>query len=203
MDVNINLQGRIDKIVDKTILRFIPHSIKPNQITLIRFLLIPLVSYLFFVHNNLLALIVFVVAASTDFIDGAMARTRHQITDLGKIIDPVADKLLILAALVGIGLKFLIIKVFVVFILIELAGIVLDGLFTFKIGKVMGANFYGKIKMVLQSVAVITFLIGFLLHNVLIIKISEDILILALVFAVMSSIKQIKLRLAGSREKKA
>jgi CDP-diacylglycerol--glycerol-3-phosphate 3-phosphatidyltransferase len=194
MRLKLNVQGKIDGIIDKIFLRFIPHSITPNQVTVLRFILIPIMCYLFAINMFDWALVVFVVAASTDFIDGAMARTRNQITNLGKIIDPVADKLLILSALVFIGFDYLIVKIFVGFIAIELIAIFLDAIFALKIGKVIGANIYGKIKMILQCICVGLFILGIAIKSQIIINISEEVLILALVFAVLSAIEQVRIR---------
>ena len=108
-----NVQKTIDGIIDKIFLRFIPHSIRPNQVTVIRFILIPFVYLLLINEHYEWGLVIFVIAACTDFIDGAMARTRNQITDTGKIIDPIADKLLILSVLFSVGTDYLIAKIFI------------------------------------------------------------------------------------------
>jgi CDP-diacylglycerol--glycerol-3-phosphate 3-phosphatidyltransferase len=200
MRLKMNVQGIVDGIIDKIFLRFIPHSVTPNQVTVLRFILIPIMCYLFAVSMFDWALVVFVIAASTDFIDGAMARTRNQITDLGKIIDPIADKLLILTALVYIGFDYLIVKIFVGFIAIELVAILLDAMFALKIGKVIGANIYGKIKMVLQCVCVGLFILGIAIKSQILINISEEVLILALVFAVLSAIEQMRIRVESSKK---
>ncbi|MFZ2125093.1 MAG: CDP-alcohol phosphatidyltransferase family protein [Candidatus Saccharimonadales bacterium] len=200
MRLKTNVQRIVDGIIDKIFLRFIPHSVTPNQVTVLRFILIPIMCYLFAISMFDWALVVFVIAASTDFIDGAMARTRNQITDLGKIIDPVADKLLILTALVFIGFDYLIVKIFVGFIALELVAIFLDAIFALKIGKVIGANVYGKIKMILQSFSVGLFILGVAVNSQILINISEETLILALVFAILSAIEQVKTR-AGNNKK--
>lgn len=75
----------------------------PNRITLARILLIPLVIFFymadFIPYGKLVSFIVFVVACCTDFIDGHIARSRGLVTDLGKFLDPIADKVLIMSAL--------------------------------------------------------------------------------------------------------
>ena len=74
----------------------------PNALTLVRIILIP-VFVLFYVFQipdwNLWAAIVFIAASVTDLLDGYLARKWNQITDFGKLMDPMADKLLVLAAL--------------------------------------------------------------------------------------------------------
>ena len=75
----------------------------PNFITLVRILLIPVFVMLFFTptpDRSLSAAFVFVVAAITDLLDGYIARRTGQVTKLGKLLDPIADKLLVLSALI-------------------------------------------------------------------------------------------------------
>jgi CDP-diacylglycerol--glycerol-3-phosphate 3-phosphatidyltransferase len=75
----------------------------PNQLTLLRIILIPvfvLVYYLPFDWNNLIACIIFVLAAVTDALDGYLARKLNQTSSLGAFLDPVADKLMVAVALV-------------------------------------------------------------------------------------------------------
>ncbi|MEE8124731.1 MAG: CDP-diacylglycerol--glycerol-3-phosphate 3-phosphatidyltransferase [Nitrospirales bacterium] len=75
----------------------------PNAITLLRILLIPVFVWLFSESNPdraLAAAIVFASAAFTDFLDGYLARRRGQITNVGKLLDPVADKLLVASGLI-------------------------------------------------------------------------------------------------------
>lgn len=75
----------------------------PNAITTLRVILAPLVAALLLqprASARLVAFIVFLVAALSDLVDGALARRRGEITDFGKLVDPVADKLLLVATLV-------------------------------------------------------------------------------------------------------
>jgi len=187
-----NVQKTIDGLIDKVFLRFIPTTVRPNQVTAVRFILIPIIYYFFTINRFDIALVIFVIAASTDFIDGAMARTRDQITTLGKIIDPVADKFLILTVLLYIGLNYLIVKIFVVFILLELFAILMGIFFNFAVDRPIGANVFGKIKMVLQSLSVGLFILGLIINNLFLINISKEILFLALIFAIMSGIRHIQ-----------
>ncbi len=77
----------------------------PNIITLARICLTPVIALLPFIAGywpKLIAFIVFLVAAISDLWDGYLARSRNQVTDLGKMLDPIADKLLLLATLIPI-----------------------------------------------------------------------------------------------------
>lgn len=77
----------------------------PNVLTMARILITPVVALLPFIDGywpKLICFVVFVTAAVTDVIDGRIARRRNMITDLGKLLDPLADKLLLVATLVPI-----------------------------------------------------------------------------------------------------
>ncbi len=73
-----------------------------NKLTMLRILLIPvfvLVLYLEFDYNNYVALTIFILASVTDLLDGKIARKYNMITDFGKFMDPIADKLLVTSAM--------------------------------------------------------------------------------------------------------
>ena len=77
----------------------------PNKITLARICLVPLfmiVLYLPFNAANLVGLIIFILASLTDSLDGHIARSRNLVTNFGKFLDPLADKLLVAAALIAL-----------------------------------------------------------------------------------------------------
>ncbi len=71
-----------------------------NKLTMLRVLLIPAFLVLLYLDLRYAALVVFIVASITDFVDGYVARHYNQITDFGKFMDPLADKLLTAAAMV-------------------------------------------------------------------------------------------------------
>ncbi len=186
---NINVQKSIDGVISKLFLWFIPESVRPNHITVIRFILVPIVYWLLVSQQLVLGSIVFTIAALTDAIDGAMARTRGQITDVGKVIDPIADKLLILTALFYIGWDFLLIRVFVIYILFEMLAVLIGYFFAPILGKTTGANFFGKIKLNLQCLSIGLFIIGAIAHNHTLIEAAKYVLFVALFFAVVAGIE--------------
>ena len=71
----------------------------PNILTIIRLLLVGVFYYVFNLPDHMAALAVFLLAGATDIVDGYIARKYNQITDLGKLLDPIADKLLLIVAL--------------------------------------------------------------------------------------------------------
>lgn len=111
---------------------------------------------------NLIVCIVFVVAASTDALDGYLARSRNEVTDLGKFLDPVADKMLVNSMLVYLAIPAgfnqnaqLTIPAFCV-ILMVIRDLVVDALRFIAAEKkvVIAANIFGKLKTVFQMVAI-------------------------------------------------
>ena len=76
----------------------------PNKLTMIRILMVPVFVVFVAMHNNvicqLIALLLFIIASLTDLADGKIARSRNLVTDFGKFMDPIADKLLVMSALI-------------------------------------------------------------------------------------------------------
>ncbi|MFH0819438.1 MAG: CDP-alcohol phosphatidyltransferase family protein [bacterium] len=174
-----------DKLLAKTILIFIPSSVTPNQVTIFRFLATPFVIWLILIENYKWAMPLFLIAALTDAIDGAMARTRDQITEWGKIYDPLADKLLIGSIAFLLISKYLNLYLALAIIFPELLLISLGGLRR-KNKQIIEANWWGKSKMILQ-VAGSLLLFFYLLwpHNILI-NLAWFIFPIAIVLAIIS-----------------
>lgn len=133
----------------------------PNALTLFRVLLIPLFLWLVFqsqAENRIAwALLVFVVAAATDWLDGFLARKWQVISDFGKIADPLADKLLVLAALAALTwLKpfRLFVLIFVVIAVRELVITILREIYKQR-GIIIPADKLGKWKTFLQMTGII------------------------------------------------
>jgi CDP-diacylglycerol--glycerol-3-phosphate 3-phosphatidyltransferase len=184
------VQNFFDDIIEKIFFKIIPLWLKPNYFTVLRIILIPFTLYFLFNNNYLIGFVLFVIAASTDFLDGALARRRNQISEFGKVADPIADKLLILSVFIYIGFDYLVIRIFVIFIIVEIITVLTMAFFPKYFGKSVGANLFGKIKMVLQSFGVLLFLVGLILNKILIIEISELIILVAFGFAVLAAFKQ-------------
>lgn len=132
----------------------------PNQVTLARLALIPFFCYFarFPDDRNYMAVAVavFFVASATDWLDGYLARRLNQVTDLGKLLDPLADKVLITAALVALVYMHRVADWTVTLILTrEFLITGLRGMLTSKSPvAVMGASFLGKAKTFSQIIAI-------------------------------------------------
>ena len=135
----------------------------PNKLTVLRMILVPfflLAMTVHFPHNYLVALVIFAAASITDYFDGMLARKHNLITNFGKFLDPLADKMLTTSALLGFvamgysgALWVAFITLFREFLVsgIRLAAVA-DG------GKVVAANMWGKAKTVSQMASIIVIL---------------------------------------------
>jgi CDP-diacylglycerol--glycerol-3-phosphate 3-phosphatidyltransferase len=130
----------------------------PNGLTLMRIFLIPLLVTVLLTKYSVIAVVVFLAASLTDLLDGYIARKRGQVTTLGTLLDPLADKLLILFALMPL-VQLQIVPAWMAAIIIgrEFAVTGLRSIASAQ-GFTIEASQFGKIKMVTQ-VAAITFLI--------------------------------------------
>lgn len=132
----------------------------PNKLTVLRVILVPF--FVFFLlydsipHHNLIALIIFAIASYTDHLDGKIARRDNLITNFGKFMDPLADKILVISALIcfvasgTVSPWFLILITLREFAVTQIRLIASSGK-----GKVIAANIWGKVKTVSQIVAII------------------------------------------------
>jgi CDP-diacylglycerol--glycerol-3-phosphate 3-phosphatidyltransferase len=134
-----------------------------NLITLSRIALIPFVLWVLFAEPDRgsawrwLAVLLFVLSAATDGVDGAVARRRGEVTNLGKILDPIADKLLIGGTLVSLSILGEVFWWITGVILVRELGITAYRFAVIR-NRVIAASGGGKLKTVMQSI-----MIGFLL----------------------------------------
>ena len=134
-----------------------------NKLTMLRMFLVPV--FLIFIsvkgipYGSIVATLVFIIASITDQLDGYIARSRNQVTNFGKFMDPLADKLLVTAALVAlVGLNLTPAWAVVIILAREFA---VSGLRTLAAsgGVVIAASWWGKIKTVTQIIAILLLLI--------------------------------------------
>lgn len=131
----------------------------PNLISILRIILIPLFIYLIFiskVEQRIWALVVFIIASLTDILDGWTARKLRQETELGKFLDPLADKFLVIAALISFLILDPLIPLWMV-IIIVLRDILLTLMRYLAIKKkaILRTTKFGKIKTAFQMVSII------------------------------------------------
>lgn len=187
-----SFQRFTDPFVEKTFLWAFPRWVRPNHLTVLRLVLVPVVVVLWYLDLDWWALGVFSVAIATDFIDGTMARTRDQITLLGTYLDPVADKLLIGAVLAWVGWRYLIVQIVLAFIFLELLLTALGVRMLVRTRTARPSNVFGKTKMVVQSSALGILLLATILESEPWIQVGLALLWLALGLAAVSGAAQIK-----------
>ena len=138
----------------------------PNKLTVLRILLVPIMVILSFFEipgkvlwvpmTMFLMDIVFVIASITDKLDGYLARKNNQVTDFGKFLDPIADKILVIAAMVIlVGMQRLPAWIPIIVIFREFLVSGYRMMAAGKKGKVVAANKWGKLKTVTQMIALI------------------------------------------------
>ena len=130
----------------------------PNKLTVGRIILVPFfVAALLanFPLNNAVALIIFIAASLTDMFDGKIARKNGLVTDFGKFADPLADKILVLAALLCFVQLGICDCVAVIIVLFREFSVTSIRLIAASKGKVVAANMWGKAKTVSQMIAII------------------------------------------------
>ena len=131
----------------------------PNKLTIARIIAVPFFIAAYYLEWHLVAFIIFVAASFTDMLDGKIARKYNLVTNFGKIMDPLADKVLVYSAFClmvpdpvpGWMLIIILAREFIVAGMRTVAA---------SEGRVLAAGMSGKIKTVLQMVAVIVYLFG-------------------------------------------
>jgi cardiolipin synthase len=147
----------------------------PNILTIIRIILVPIFIITFFLVSKWVALSVFIIAGITDLLDGYIARKYDMVTDLGAVLDPFADKLMLMSVIIVFTISGYI-PVFVLIIILTKELFMIYGGARFYFAKkkiVIPANRYGKASTVLfyVSIIVITFDISDIANNILMLSV--------------------------------
>ena len=143
----------------------------PNVLTMIRLVLIPVFVWAFFRvqpgEDRIVALIIFAAASLTDMLDGYLARKLNQITDFGKLFDPLADKLMVVTALVCQACVGVFPWLAVIIVAAKELVMLLGGVFMLGKGVVVYSNFAGKAAMVSFILALLLSFVHFRLKAAL------------------------------------
>ena len=165
----------------------------PNKITLFRVIMIPVFLLVYLnqsiPYGNYIAAAIFLIAALSDFLDGYIARKHNLITNFGKFMDPLADKLLVSAALICF-VEFNLLSAWIVFIIIA-REFIISGfrLVASDNGVVIAASWWGKIKTNLQMIMSVMLIIN--LDNPIINNLEQVVIYLALILTVISLVDYI------------
>lgn len=135
----------------------------PNKLTVLRIMLVPVFLVLLLIseipHNFLWAGIVFGAAGITDYFDGKIARQNNLITDFGKFLDPLADKMLVCAALIAFVELRLVGGIVVIIIISREFMVTSLRLIASGNGEVIAANIWGKVKTITQIVSIVLIMV--------------------------------------------
>jgi len=160
-----------------------------NKITMARIFMVPIFMFFLltkFTYGKYVAVVIFVIAAMTDGLDGYIARKHKQVTNFGKFVDPLADKLLVTAALISLvelnelsswAAMIIITREFVVTSLRVVA--VSEGI-------IIAASMWGKIKTVTQIIAIVTMLIDQSGFKLLGFTLGQYAMLIAVIFTIFS-----------------
>lgn len=129
----------------------------PNKLTILRMVMVPLFVAAFllsFDKHFLIALILYAAASVTDILDGNIARYKNLVTDFGKLMDPLADKILVTSALICFTAEGLISPVVTIIIISRDLLVTSFRLIGANKGKVIAADIWGKLKTATQDIGV-------------------------------------------------
>lgn len=161
----------------------------PNKLTLFRIFLIPvfiIVMLLNIQNQYLIVCIIFIIASITDAMDGYIARKYNLVTDFGKFMDPLADKLLVISALICMIEKGLVLGWMVIIIVARELTVSILRAIAAADGKVIAASGGGKLKTISQMIAIPLLLLGAEFENILLINIGTIAILIATLLTLYS-----------------
>lgn len=146
----------------------------PNKLSLLRIILIPFLIFFYLADfvpfGKVIAIAIFIIASYTDMLDGQIARKRNLVTNLGKLLDPIADKLLVVSTLLLVVTDATIPSPYGVIIAIIIIGreLLISAFRQIAASKnfVMAADIFGKLKTITQDIALpLLMLLSFFKYN--------------------------------------
>ena len=132
----------------------------PNILTILRFILIPIILYFIFTGHYLLGFIFFTISGITDILDGAIARKFNLVTNFGKLMDPLADKLTQISVLATLVFQKIIPFWILVVVLLKELLMIIGASFLYGKDVVVYSKWFGKLATVLFYLAIVCSLIN-------------------------------------------
>jgi len=147
----------------------------PNKITMLRIFFVPV--FMFFAMpaatwypqglqdflsnaGPFIAIVLFIIAAITDILDGSLARKRNEVSNLGKFLDPIADKLLVLAGLLVLMVRFNLSAWIILIVFARELMVMGIRMIAAGEGKIVAASIWGKIKTIMQIIAIVAYMLN-------------------------------------------
>ena len=166
----------------------------PNILSVCRILLIPVIVISVALHNYLLALIIFTISSLTDIIDGYIARNFDAVTNVGKLLDPLADKLTQLSMIASLVWADVIGGWILAVLLIKELIMIAGAAFLYGKSVVVYSRWYGKLATVLLFVSVVVSLVGrqFNISSGIFITISNSLYVITLLMTIFALLAYVK-----------
>ncbi len=127
----------------------------PNALTILRFVLLPFFVWQFFRGHTTTAFIIYIVVQLTDMLDGLIARKCNLVTNFGKLMDPLADKLMLLTVLICFGIDGRVPWWIIALVLVKEAALVVGGAVALHRGIVVHAKHIGKVATVVFALSIV------------------------------------------------
>jgi CDP-diacylglycerol--glycerol-3-phosphate 3-phosphatidyltransferase len=181
------IQKFTDGFWQKTLLPILPTFITPNLISLLRLCLIPVVLLFLWLNNYSVAIIIFILTALLDSLDGALARIRNQFSDWGLLLDPLSDKLLITGTLIVLYFSYPFKILILILVTLEILIVAVSIYYSLnKIRNIKPSNIWGKVKMVLQTLTIILIILWLISDTPILLTLSGVVLASSIIFQLKS-----------------
>ena len=171
----------------------------PNALTMLRAALIPVFLVLYYLSHHYAALVVFLLASATDLLDGYIARKYNLVTNFGKLMDPLADKLMVVSVLLVQTFSGILPPEAVIIVILKEVIMVLGGIYMLKKGIVVHSEIVGKAAQFLFIVALsLSFFhddflaAGYVQWDMLLLWISVGLTLLALAFYTRRALEKLR-----------
>lgn len=189
---------KIDANLALKLLKIIPDWITPNSLSVLRLLMIPLIVYSFIANNFVAALLLFIAAALLDVLDGTLARSRQQFSRWGLVLDPLADKLLIISVILMLVFTYPFPLLIILALVLDLLMLIFGAWFASRrlssdASLAIKSNFWGKGKMLTQVLGLVLAIIWLAWPAAWILFISAFVLSLSIFLQIGSGISYLKL----------
>lgn len=166
-----------------------------NKLTFLRILLIPVMAVIYCLGWKIAAAVIFVIAALTDILDGQLARKKNMVTVLGKFLDPIADKMLNISALILLiwHTQSLFITIATIIIIAREFAVTGFRVIAASNNNIIAADGWGKLKTIVQDIAIVLLMLDNLPFSLIGVPMDLILLIAATILTIISGVRYVYL----------
>lgn len=166
-----------------------------NKLTFLRILLIPVMAVIYCLGWKIAAAAIFVIAALTDILDGQLARKKNMVTVLGKFLDPIADKMLNISALILLiwHTQSLFITIATIIIIAREFSVTGFRVIAASNNNIIAADGWGKLKTIVQDIAIVLLMLDNLPFSLIGVPMDLILLIAAAILTIISGVRYVYL----------